>query len=122
MSQDLIRCRAKSGLIMLKKVHTKDNVADMLTKPLDHKTHMRHVTAMMGPQDKEVTLMASEETSFAQRLLDVHRSAGHAGFAVVRKLLGQPASNDNPTCPECMVAKMRQRGVTIRSGAFDRSK
>ena len=32
VSQDLIRCRTKAGLIKLKKVHTKDNVADILTK------------------------------------------------------------------------------------------
>ena len=107
------------GLIKLKKVHTKDNVADILTKPLELKSHMRHVNALMGNQEEDATAMIGQEVSFAQRLLEVHRSAGHANFAVIRRLLGEPASRDNPTCTECMVAKMRQG--SLPSQAQERS-
>ncbi len=59
------------------------------------------------------------QSGFAQKLLEFHRRMAHPNFAYCRSLLNLPASKDNPTCPECTVAKTKQRPLpstkTLRS-------
>ena len=56
-----------------------------------------------------VSLQAQGGATFAENLLEFHRRMGHPNFNYCRNLLKLPASKDNPICPECEVAKARQR-------------
>lgn len=84
----------------------------MLTKPLDIKAHMRHVVSLMGEQEQP-TALVGEQVSYAQRLL----ARWICGYqATAARTAGRTAkSNDSPTCQECVLTKMQQRGLPKRA-------
>lgn len=70
------------------------------------------VEAAVSTQSNNGMAAAStSSTAEARKLLEVHRIMMHANFSVIRKLMGLPASTDNPICDECTMAKAKWMGM-----------
>ena len=60
-----------------------------------------------APVVLNLLLEGDSKSTLAARLLNAHYLLGHLGFRALRRLLGYPLSDDNPTCFACVIAKAR---------------
>jgi len=60
-----------------------------------------------APVVLSLLLEGDSKSTLAARLLNAHYLLGHLGFRALRRLLGYPLSDDNPTCFACVIAKAR---------------
>ena len=67
----------------------------------------RLLPADSKPVVLNLLLEGDSNSSLAQRLLNAHYLFGHIGFRSLRRFLGYPASDDNPTCFACVIANAR---------------
>ena len=63
LSQAYIRQRCESGEVLIEKVESAENPADMLTKPLVPNTFIKHRAQLMGPQECPCCKSKSEEST-----------------------------------------------------------
>ena len=67
----------------------------------------RLLPADAKPVVLNLLLEGDSNSTLAQRLLNAHYLFGHIGFRSLRRFLGYPASEDNPTCFACVIANAR---------------
>ena len=60
-----------------------------------------------APVVLNLLLEGDSKSTLAARLLNAHYLLGHLGFRSLRRLLGYPSSDDNPSCFACVIAKAR---------------
>lgn len=85
-------------------------VSNLNENQLIEKVQVHFTTNNKNVKKQAFPAMGPQSTHAMHLLLTEHRMRGHCDFAICRKILGLKASNDNPHCPECVLA-----GMTIKS-------